>query len=217
MAIDLTEPADAVAGCRARMVADRAVLVGLSGIDGSGKGYVAARLRDLLEQRSKLRVALLNVDGWLNLPAVRFSQRDPGGHFYRQGLRLSEMFARLVLPLRDRRSIRLDAEYVEETASTYRRHRYQFRDVDVVLLEGIFIYQRAFRAHFDLAFWIDCSYDTALDRALRRAQEGLPPAETIEAYRNIYFPAQRVHQALDDPRSGADRIIPNDPRLPSAP
>jgi hypothetical protein len=33
-------------------------------------------------------VALLNVDGWLNLPAKRFSREQPGEHFYRYALRL---------------------------------------------------------------------------------------------------------------------------------
>jgi len=212
--IDLAGPAAAVASRRAELPAGRALLVGVSGIDGSGKGYLASRFRDHL-QRSELRVALLNVDGWLNLPSVRFSRTDPGGHFYRHGLRLDELFARLVLPLRDRRTHRLEAEFAEETASTYRPHLYAFNDVDVVLLEGIFIFKRAYRSHFDLAFWIDCTFDTALERALRRAQEGLPPAETIEAYRTIYFPAQRLHQERDQPRGGADQIIVNDPRLGS--
>jgi uridine kinase len=99
------------------------------------------------------------------------------------------------------------------TASSYRPHVYDFHDADVVLLEGIFIYKRAYRPHFDLACWIDCTFETALERALRRAQEGLPPGETIEAYRTIYFPAQRLHEKRDRPREGADEIIVNDPRL----
>jgi uridine kinase len=81
-----------------------------------------------------------------------------------------------------------------------------------VLVEGIFILKRAYRSHFDLAVWIDCSFETALGRALL-AQEGLSPAETRKAYETIYFPVQRLHRELDAPRSGADGIIPNDPCL----
>lgn len=209
--IELAEPVATVGIRQAELTTARALLVGLSGIDGSGKGFVAGQLGERLD-RLGLRVALLNVDGWLNLPTVRFSRIDPGGHFYRHGLRLDEMFDRLVLPLRDRRTHRLEADYAEETASAYRPHLYDFHDVDVVLLEGIFIYKRAYRPHFDLAFWIDCSFETALERALRRAQEGLSQGETVEAYRTIYFPAQRLHQDLDQPRGGADGIIVNDPR-----
>jgi len=191
------------------------VLVGISGIDGSGKGFLAAQLSRELE-RTDLRVALINVDGWLNLPSIRFSPHNPAEHFYRHALRLEELFADLILPLRRRRTHRLLARHAEETATAYCDHLYDFREVDVVLLEGIFIYKRAYRSHFDLALWIDCSFETALERALRRGQEGLPPAETIAAYQRIYFPAQRFHLQRDEPRRGADGVVLNDPKLSAA-
>jgi hypothetical protein len=52
-------------------------------------------------------------------------------------------------------------------------------------------FKREYRDRFDVRIWIDCSFATALERALARGQEGLPPAETIEAYQWIYIPAQR--------------------------
>jgi uridine kinase len=125
------------------------------------------------------------------------------------------MFRDLVLPLRRRRTHRVVSRFVEETATRYRPQLYDFHDIDVVLLEGIFIFKRAYRPHFDLAVWVDCTFDTALERALERAQEGLPPAETRAAYEAIYFPAQRLHLERDDPRNSADLIMANDPRLES--
>lgn len=202
----------AIQAARQSATPRRSLLIGLSGIDGSGKGFVAARLATALEQAG-LTVAVINVDGWLNLPARRFSQNRPAEHFYQHGLRLEEMFERLILPLCRMRSHRLLAEYTEETAAAYRPHVYEFHDVDVVLLEGIFIFKRAYRPYYDLAAWVDCTFATALERALARAQEGLPPAETIAAYETIYFPAQRLHFERDQPRSLADRIVANDPRL----
>jgi len=60
---------------------------------------------------------------------------------------------------------------------------------------------------------VDCSFETALERAVRRGQEGLPPEETVRAFRSIYFPAQRLHLAKDAPRAAANHILVNDPRL----
>jgi uridine kinase len=210
--MDLSTLATAVQRRRLALPAHHSVLVGISGIDGSGKGFVAARLGAELE-RIGLRLALLNVDGWLNLPSTRFSRLNPAEHFYAHALRLDTMFTDLVLPLRRHRTHRLVAPFAEETATTYREHVYDFHQIDVVLLEGIFIFKRAYRAHFDLAVWIDCTFETALDRALERAQEGLPPAETIAAYETIYFPAQRLHFEWDRPQEAVDLIIPNDQRL----
>jgi uridine kinase len=198
----------------ARSAAAPSLLVGISGIDGAGKGYLAGRLHARLAQ-SGLSVAPLNVDGWLNLPSVRFSRERPAEHFYLHALRLERMFGELVLPLRRDRGVRLTAPYAEETAAAFRDRVYEFRDVDVVLVEGIFIFKRPYRPLFDLAVWIDCTFETALERALVRAQEGLPPAETRKAYETIYFPAQRLHLERDDPRDAADGVIPNDPRVPA--
>jgi uridine kinase len=198
-----------LARCRATPPA-RATAVGLSGIDGSGKGYVGAEITRGLEAGGT-RVALIGIDGWLHLPHDRFSAERPAEHFYHHALRFDAMFAQLVEPLRAARSIRLVAPYAEETAIQYREHVYEFHDVDVVLVEGIFLFKRALRAAFDLRLWIDCSFETALERALARAQEGLPPAETIRAYRTIYFPAQRIHFERDHPRAAANAIISNDP------
>src|SRR5262245_30650715 len=170
----------AILAARKRTDPARSTLIGVSGIDGSGKGYVAARLAEGLRGGGR-RVANINVDGWLNLPARRFSPTDPARHFYEHGIRFEEMFAQLVLPLRERRTIDVVADFAEETATTYRPHAYRFTDVDVILLEGIFIFKRVWRRHFDLGVWLDCTFETALARALRRGQEGLPPDEVVRA------------------------------------
>ncbi len=66
-------------GCKARLIA-------ISGIDGSGKGYVAARLADRLTDKGH-HVALIAADGWLNLPHVRFGGDEPAEHFYSHAFR----------------------------------------------------------------------------------------------------------------------------------
>lgn len=201
-----------VVAARRRVDPVRAVLVALSGIDGSGKGFVAARVVAAIE-RHGLRVAGINIDGWLNLPQARFSETHAAEHFYRNAIRFDELFAQLVLPLCARRSIVLDADFAAETATAYVKHRYAFDDVDVIVLEGVYLLKRALRAHYDVSGWIDCTFETALERALARGQEGLPAEETIAAYRRIYFPAQEIHFARDEPRAAASAVLVNDPRL----
>ena len=194
---------------RANIPNTRSLLVGVSGIDGCGKGYLATQLQAHLALHGVIPT-ILNVDGWLNLPHKRFDQTAPAVNFYENAIRLDQFFSQLVVPLRDRRSIRLEADFVEETASAYCKHTYDYKDVSVVLVEGIFLFKPQYREYFDLAIWIDCSFPTALARAIDRAQEGLSPVNTIAAYDTIYFPAQRIHLAQDKPRENADLIFEND-------
>jgi uridine kinase len=194
---------------RANIPESRSLVVGVSGIDGCGKGYLATQLRAHLALLGVIP-AILNVDGWLNLPQKRFAQSAPAVNFYENAIRFEQFFTQLVLPLRERRSIHVVADVVEETASEYRKHAYDYDDVSVVLVEGIFLFKPQYRKYFDLAIWIDCSFPTALARAIDRGQEGLSPANTIAAYDTIYFPAQRIHLAQDKPRENADLIFEND-------
>jgi len=165
------------------------------------------------------RAATINIDGWLALPNVRFSRTDPGRNIYERGLRLDEMFDSLILPLQAERSISIEADFAptESNAMHYRRHRYEYRDVDVIVLEGIFLFKRPYRDHHDLRVWIDCSFESALERALVRHQEGLPPEAIVREYETIYFAAERLHFELDRPRESAEVIVINDPRLESPP
>jgi uridine kinase len=190
----------------------RSALVAVSGIDGSGKGYVASCLSRAL-QEAGLRVAAINVDGWLNLPCTRFSVVNPAQNFYERAIRFDELFRPLVLPLKANRFAQVEVDFAEETALTYSRQTYSFDDIDVILLEGIFLLKRQLQHLYDLSIWIDCTFETALERAIGRGQEGLTPEEVTHAYETIYFPAQVIHFAIDHPRQAASIVFRNDPRI----
>jgi uridine kinase len=209
---DLESAVEQIMTARRHVTSERAALIAVSGIDASGKGYLAAKLADAVQVRG-LRVANINIDGWLNLPRVRFSETKPAEHFYRNAIRFDEMFGQLIFPLRDRGSLSIEMDYAAETATEYRKQRWAFDNIDVILLEGIYLLKRQFRPYYDLSFWVDCSFETALNRAIARAQEGLAPDQTINAYTTIYFPAQEFHFARDNPRPTATAVINNDPRI----
>ncbi len=196
---------DAVTTRRRRVGRERAVLVALTGIDASGKGHVAARLSASLAS-SGLRVANLNVDGWLDLPRVRFSASNPARHFYQHAIRVDPLFGQLVCPLRAHRSVDITMKFADETAVEYSRRRCHLSNIDVIVLEGIFLLKRDLQHYYDLACWIECTFETALERAVARAQEGLSPEDTTHAYRTIYFPAQQIHLRRDSPTRRLPRL-----------
>lgn len=203
---------DAILSRRQGVPTSESLLVGISGIDGSGKGHVTGLLVAELRRRG-IHAVSINVDGWLELPSRRFDADRPAEYFYHHAIRFDEMFARLVLPLQRDRSIRVEIDFTEETAQEYQRRTEVYQDVEVILLEGIFLFKRAHRRYFHWKLWVECTFETALERALARKQEGLPPEATIQAYRTIYFPAQEIHFRLDEPREAADATWVNDPRL----
>lgn len=201
---------------RQRTPRRRSVLVAISGIDGCGKSSLTASIADAL-QMTGLRVATINVDDWLNLPHIRFSQAEPAVNFYRHAIRFDAMFGQLVLPLRERRSLTLETDAAGATDSEeYHRHLYQCSNIDVILLEGIYLLKRAFQqGYYDLSVWLDCSFITALKRAGERFWQNQSATETLNTYRSVYFPAQQIHFALDDPATAAHIIASSDENVNS--
>lgn len=208
METDLAKLNEIILFQREKMPIEQSLLVGISGIDASGKGFITAKLAETIRQKG-FNIANINVDGWLNLPRIRFAKKNPARNFYDNGLRFDEMFERLVLPLRENRSIHLITDFAEETAKEFRKHEYFYENVEIILLEGIFLFKNEFKKHFDLKIWIECSFETALQRAINRSQENLSPEETSCAYETIYFPAQKIHFVKDKPQKSADFIFQN--------
>src|SRR4030095_13454633 len=112
------ESAERIISTRKSVSSDRAILIGISGVDGSGKGYIAAQILDLL-LNDGFRAITINIDGWLNLPQIRFHPNNPAQNFYERAIRFDEMFRQLILPLKINRSIDLTSDFTEETATEY--------------------------------------------------------------------------------------------------
>ncbi len=196
-----------LAGSRPRP--DRAALVAISGVDGSGKSHLARLIAARLGRAGR-RVAMIGIDPWQNPQTVRFSTADPGAHFYRHAIRFEELFSQVVEPLVGDRALRLRTRGRRTDADVWEPLVYDHRDVEVVLLEGIFLFRRDLVHRYDLRFWVDCSLDTAMRRALARNVENRPPEALREDYARIYHAAQRVHLALDAPRAAADLLLDNE-------
>jgi uridine kinase len=193
---------------KTEMPPKHSLLAGISGIDASGKGFITAKLANKI-RRKGFNIANINIDGWLNLPGIRFNPDNAAENFYKNAIRFDAMFEKLVLPLKENRSINLTADFAEETATEFRKHVYLYKDIDIILLEGIFLFKNEFKNHFDVKIWIECPFEAALARAIARAQEGLSAAETVKAYENIYFPAQKLHFLTDNPQDAADLVWQN--------
>ncbi len=183
-------------------------VVALSGIDASGKGFLATRLRQALLAQG-LNAALVGIDPWLSSPAARPAATTEGERFYLYAFDFDRLFTRLIDPLRRQGSVDV-VETLFGLDGVGREQRITFRDADIVLVEGIFLFRRELVSRFDLRVWVDCSFRTALERAVRRNQEGLPPESLLRDYHTIYFPAQELHFHRDQPRAAADVRLVND-------
>jgi uridine kinase len=192
----------------ARHQTDEAALVAITGIDGSGKGWLAAQVARALEAKG-VRTGVIGIEPWQNPRTVRLSEAHPGPHFLEHAIRWDALFGSLIDPLRRARSIQISARLIDTAADRHFLQFYEFRDIDVILLEGIFLLKRELRERYDQAWWIDCPPDAAHRRAVERGQGHRSPEQAMADYERIYLPAQRYHLAVDSPVAAADGIFLN--------
>jgi len=194
----------------------RAVVVAMSGIDGSGKTRLSTQLAAKIEAAG-LKTALIGVDAWQHPQTVRLGGGGSGVHFYKHSIRFADLFAQVVEPIRVQRSLQLRTRGIRTDSDVPFDLVYDLRDVDVILLEGIFLFRRDLVDRYDLRVWVECSFETALQRAVERNVEKLPSKQLMMDYKTIYHAAQRHHFSVDAPRRSADIVLLNDLELENTP
>ena len=183
--------------------------VGVSGIDASGKGYISKQLQERLES-SGHNVANINIDPWQNPIAVRLKKEIAAENVYDNIFRWDQFFDQLIFPLQKNKSVYLETEGIRSDADIYYPLIYDYADPDILLIEGILLFKKKYLLHYDYKIWIDCSFETALQRAIQRNVERLDEARLIYDYETYYYAAQRLHFERDDPQKAADMIFYND-------
>lgn len=181
---ELLSAVRAVLGRRMRLAPERPLVVGVSGIDASGKSRFARLLVETLRAGGVDAVGL-SVDDHLRAEVTTPGLDVSPETFFAKAIRFEDV--------------------LEAIAA---------RPEPVVVAEGIFLFRREWRETFDLRLWLECSFETALERAVRRRQEGLDGPATRAEYERLYFPAQRLHFERDDPTAATHLILPNDEGQP---
>ena len=186
--------------------------VGISGIDASGKGYITGFLQKELEKRN-YKVANINVDPWQNPIPIRLQKEDPAENFYKNVFRWDNFFKQLIVPLRTNRHIYLQTSLIRTDGDFYYSFIYDFNDIDILLIEGIFLFKQELLNYYDWKIWIDCSFETGIYRAIERNSEKLSREQLIHDYNTYYYPAQIYHFQRDDPKDVSNIIYCNDELL----
>jgi uridine kinase len=188
---------------------DRIFTVAVSGIDAAGKGHISLQLQAELERRGYI-VANINIDPWQNPISTRLQIINPARHFYENVFRWDDFFQQLIIPLQKGRSICLHTELIRTDADEYYPFTYNYNSIDILIIEGILLFQEKYIPYYDYKIWVDCSFETGLKRAIKRNAEKLEEADLVNDYHTYYYGAQRLHFERDDPKELADILFNND-------
>jgi uridine kinase len=207
----MTSPvAEIAARVAAALPADRRALVGVDGVDGSGKTTFAARVAEALDRPT----VVIHLDDFLN-PATRRhrrGRRSPHG-FWLDTYDYVAIARDVLQPLGTTgdgwyRSASLDPV----TDARVKPPRQQAPRDAVVIVEGMFLHRAGLAAVWDCSVWLDVSFTETARRMATR--DGTHPDPEHKSMRR-YVGGQRLYFAAAEPWTRATFVVDNtDPRHP---
>ena len=191
---------------------DLPILVGIDGVDASGKTTLADELTNRLEKSGR-QIIRASIDGFHNPRAIRYrkGRNSPIG-YYQDSFNHQLIIDKLLKPLSSG-----DLKY-KEAAFDYRiddevNVPTKKADKDAILImDGIFLFRPELVNYWDIKIFIAVSFEVTVPRAIKRAKDRESPdseQEIIDIYNCRYIPGQKLYFQEANPHEKADILIDN--------
>lgn len=181
------------------------VVIGINGVDTSGKTEFSNNLQNYLEKRG-YHTQLIHVDDFHQPRSVRIKDCSPEGYIANAFdlTNLSEILAEMKSKPTDKHIELLD---LETDTYTNKRH-YRTGDETVVIIEGVLLYRPPIDDLIDYKVFLDISFDEVLRRASVR---DVPKygEEFLQKYIDRYIPAQKIYLKQFSPKENCHLLVDN--------
>lgn len=185
------------------------MVVGVTGIDASGKSAMTAMLAGELI-RSELPVQIIQIDDFHRPRAERqYGDLPEPDKYYENTFDFARLKTEILTPIRDEGSLDVSITCLDLVADTWSVDRhFVVKEESIVLIDGLFLFRPEMSHFLDLIVFLDVTESTVLERANSRdvPVHGLG---IITKYETKYLPAQRKYLEDFPPETNADVIIDN--------
>jgi uridine kinase len=191
---------------------DRALVVGVNGIDCSGKTTFAKALEGYLKTKGH-PTQIIAIDDFLNPKTIRYSGSNPADNYYNKSFNTKKLIEKLLKPISEKINVAARLKSVDPKTDKYNvLKRYIINADTIVILEGVFIYKKDTAPYIDYKIYLDVPFGECLNRAIARDS-----AEIYTRYDAKYLPAQDKYIKECAPASQSDLVIDNaNPEYPKS-
>ena len=181
----------------------KALIVAISGIEGGGKRALTEKVATALTLEG-LSVAVVHGDDWEASESVRFNVMNSPEEYYLNAYRFDEMIEQLILPLKLFGSIKTSVTL--DNVMNPRTVEYDFNDIDIILIEGVYLLQEAYLDLYDYTCWVESDFDAALARLKKQSNIEQSQETLLTLFERLIKPAGQYHIYTDDPQGHANSI-----------
>ena len=184
--------------------AERPFVVGINGIDTSGKTMFTEALAEYLTAANR-KVQVINLDDFHNPREVRYAADNPAKDYYHRSFNIQSIIEKLLEPARNKREHSVILKLLDLYTDKFAIDReYSFSPDTIVLFEGVFLFRKELADYINLKVFLEIPFEESKRRASAR-----DPEAVLEKYDTKYLPAQAEYLKKYPPDDVADIIIDN--------
>jgi len=183
---------------------DKPFVIGINGIDGSGKTTFSEALKSYLKSKD-LPTQLIQLDDFHNPRAIRYAGNDQPDNYFNKSFNIDLVIEKLLMPIQKKKSLSLKLKTLDWRTDKYDNERkYDIKPNIIVIFEGVFIFRKELATYIDLKVFLDIPFKESKQRAIVR-----DPEADLKKYDTKYLPAQAKYLKEYPPSKVADIVIDN--------
>jgi phosphoglycolate phosphatase len=187
---------------------DWPVVVGINGIDASGKTSFAVNLAKYLRSRGH-KTECVHLDDFHNPRDIRYQLEDEIESYLKYAFNLKGLEEEPLAPIKEGGKINKELALLDLKTDTFASHKeYRIDRETIVIVEGVLLYREPVDKYFDYRVFLDISFEELLRRVAER-DVPLYGKEFLERYHRKYIPIQKRYLESCRPVERCDLIIDN--------
>lgn len=187
---------------------DMPFIIGINGIDTSGKSQFAKKLKGYLEEKGQ-RVQIIHIDDFHNPREIRYSGDNEVENYFFRSFNIKKLVDYLLRPIKKNKFLQEKLTLLNLQTDKYDIVKNYSVDKDtLVILEGVFIFREEIEPYLDYKVFIEIPIELCKERALQR-DVPLYGEDILKKYDTKYIPTQKYYLEKFPPRKYADIIIEN--------
>ena len=183
---------------------NRAFVLGINGIDGSGKTEFAKNFKKFLLSQ-KINAQIIHIDDFCNSKSIRHSGNDQVYNCFYKTFKIDYIVKNLLIPIQENSDFTTDLTLLDLDTDKYEiKKKYTCDKRTIIIFEGVYLFRKEFISYIDYKIFLDISLNECIKRV--KSRDG---KDIIKKLNKKYLPAQCKYMKEFLPLEIADMIVNN--------
>lgn len=186
----------------------RPYIIGINGVDTSGKSSFSKALLDYLKSIEQ-KAVLIHLDDFHNPSNIRKKGKDEIHAYINNAFNLEFLEEKLLKPLKSDGKIDVELTLLDLNTDEYcNTKNFQVDEDTIIIFEGVLLYREPINKYFDYRIFLDITFEEVLERA-RKRDVPIYGEAFLDKYKTKYIPIQKWYLENYKPKESSDLVIDN--------